>query len=114
MVFRRFHDIFCTPSLWTSSARLAATSFEPSRVAVFKGFCSHLSPISKKSAQSARSSWTLAACEPKKSLSEEEEEDPDRWTDEHGRTWWRSCALLERWYLLGTGMDVDIFWDEPG
>ena len=45
---------------------------------------------------------------------EEEEEDPDRWIDEHGRTWWRSCAVPGRWYLLGTGMDVDIFWDEPG
>ena len=24
---------------------------------------------------------------------------PDRWIDEHGRTWWRSCAVLGRWWL---------------
>ena len=79
-------------------------------------------PRVQKSAQSARrwsagvaahsSSWTPAAHEPGESLSEEE--DPDRWIDEHGRTWWRSCAVLGRWYVLGTGRDVDIFWDEPG
>ena len=42
----------------------------------------------------------------------EEEEDPDRWKDEHGRTWLRSELFPGRWYLLGTGLDVDIIWEE--
>ena len=45
---------------------------------------------------------------------ESEEEDPDRWVDEFGRKWWRSELFPGRWYLLGTGLDVDIIWEEPG
>ena len=44
----------------------------------------------------------------------EEEEDPDRWKDEFGRTWLRSELLPGRWHLLGTRLDVDIIWEEPG
>ena len=44
----------------------------------------------------------------------EEEEDPDRWKDEFGRTWLRSELFPGRWYLFGTGLDVDIIWEEPG
>ena len=46
--------------------------------------------------------------------SEEEEEDPDRWKDEFGRTWLRSDLFPGRWYLLGTCLDVDIIWEEAG
>ena len=49
------------------------------------------------------SSWTPAAYEPEESLPEEEEEDPDRWVDEHRRTWWRSCEVPGRWYHLKPG-----------
>ena len=89
----------------------------------FKSLFQNCSQISKKRAvcregssagvATHTSSWTPAASESGESLSEEEEEDPDVWIDEHGRTWWRSCAVPRRWFLLGTGMDVDIFWDEP-
>ena len=41
-----------------------------------------------------------------------EGEDPDCWRDEFGRLWMRS-ALNPR-NLLGTGLDVDIIWEEPG
>ena len=41
---------------------------------------------------------------------ESEEEDPNRWVDEHGRIWRKTATLPRRWWLLGT----DIFWDEPG
>ena len=43
----------------------------------------------------------------------ESEEDPDRWKDEFGRTWLRCGLFLGRWYLLGTGLDVDLVWEEP-
>ena len=44
----------------------------------------------------------------------EEEEDPNSWRDEFGRLWMRSALNPRRWYLLGTGLDVDIIWEEPG
>ena len=44
----------------------------------------------------------------------EEEEDPDRWVDEFGRTWLGSELFPGTWYLLGTGLDVDITWEEAG
>ena len=43
-----------------------------------------------------------------------EEEDPDRWRDEFGRLRMRSALYPAKWYLLGTGLDVDIVWEEPG
>ena len=43
-----------------------------------------------------------------------EDEDPDRWRDEHGRLWMRSVLNPRKWYLLGTGLDVRITWEEPG
>ena len=51
--------------------------------------------------------------EPVLAESVEEEEDPDRWKDEFGRTWLRSELFSWRWYLLGIGLDVDIIWEEP-
>ena len=33
--------------------------------------------------------------------------------DEFGRMWLRSELFPAR-YLLGTGLDVDIVWEEPG
>ena len=88
----------------------------------FQVFFRNFSPISKKCAvrwevecwsRRALELMDARAYEPGEFLSEEEEEeDPDRWIDEYGRTCWRSCAVPGRWCLLGTGMDVDIFWDE--
>ena len=46
-------------------------------------------------------------------LAESEEEDPDRWKDESGRTWLRSEPFPGRWYLRGSGLDVDVIWEEP-
>ena len=43
-----------------------------------------------------------------------EDEDPDRWRDELGRLWMRSALIPRKWYLLGTGLDVDIIWEELG
>ena len=43
-----------------------------------------------------------------------EEEDPDRWVDEFGRKWLRLELFSARWYLLGTGLDVDIIWEDRG
>ena len=43
-----------------------------------------------------------------------EDEDPDRWRDKLGRLWMRSALNPRKWYLLGTGLDVDIVWEEPG
>ena len=43
-----------------------------------------------------------------------EDEDPDRWRDELGRLWMRSALDPRKWYLLGTGLDVDNIWEEPG
>ena len=43
-----------------------------------------------------------------------EDEDPDRWRDELGRLWMRSAVNPRKWYLLGTGLDEDIIWMEPG
>ena len=45
---------------------------------------------------------------------ESEGEDPDRWRDELGRLWMRSALNPRKWYLLGTGLDVDSIWEEPG
>ena len=42
-----------------------------------------------------------------------EDEDPDRWRDELGRLWMWSALNPRKWYLLGTGLDVDIVWEEP-
>ena len=42
-----------------------------------------------------------------------EDEDPDRWRDELGRLWMRSALNPQKWYLLGTGLDVNIIWEEP-
>ena len=44
----------------------------------------------------------------------EVEEDCDLWLDEAGRQWMRTAAFPGRWYLLGTGFDGSIWWDEPG
>ena len=33
--------------------------------------------------------------------------------DEAGRQWMRTAAFPVRWYLLGTGFDGSIWWDEP-
>ena len=41
-----------------------------------------------------------------------EDEDPDRWRDELVRM--RSVLNPRKWYLLGTGLDVNIIWEEPG
>ena len=41
-----------------------------------------------------------------------EEEDPDQWKDEF--SWLRSELFPGRWYLLGTGLDVNIIWEESG
>ena len=44
----------------------------------------------------------------------EVEEDCDLWVDGAGRQWMRTAAFPGRWYLLGTGFDGSIWWDEPG
>ena len=44
----------------------------------------------------------------------EVEEDPDRWVHEAGRQWKRTELFPGRWYLLGTGLRWEIWWDEPG
>ena len=36
------------------------------------------------------------------------------WVGEAGRQWMRTAAFPGRWYLLGTGFDGSIWWDEPG
>ena len=41
----------------------------------------------------------------------EVEKDCDLWV---GRQWMRTAAFPGRWYLLGTGFDGSIWWDEPG
>ena len=43
-----------------------------------------------------------------------EDEDPDLWRDEFGCMWMRSALNPRKWYLLGTGLDVDIIWEELG
>ena len=42
----------------------------------------------------------------------EVEEDCDLWVDEAWRQWMRTAAFPGRWYLLGTGFDGSIWWDE--
>ena len=44
----------------------------------------------------------------------EVEEDGDLWVDGAGRQWMRTADFPGRWYLLGTGFDGSIWWDEPG
>ena len=44
----------------------------------------------------------------------EVEEDCDLWVDGAGRQWMRTALNPRKWYLLGTGLDVDIIWEEPG
>ena len=96
-----------------------------------EGFFSHFSPVGKsaklgshsgsellpESSPSTRGAYAvLVAPEVAAPVLDvdSEDEDLDRWRDELGRLWMRSAVNPRKWYLLGTGRDVDIIWEEPG
>ena len=109
------------PHLDPGSAASSAVSRDEAFQGVFRTFPRvQKSAAGRSSAGAAAhsSSWTAAAYEGEEPLSflesASKEEDPDRWRDEYGRTWLRSALYLGRWYLLGTSLDVDVIWEEPG
>ena len=61
-----------------------------------------------------RSELMPCAWSPRRTSQRRIEEDCDLWVDEAWRQRMRTAAFPGRWYLLGTGFDGSIWWDEPG